>query len=366
MIRYFDLTRQYKQIKNDLQSAVISVLDGGAYVLGKEVTDFESKFAKYCQTKHAVGVSSGTAALHIALLAAGVVPNDEVITVPFTFIATVSSIIYAGAKPVFVDVHPDTLVMNVDKVRDKITQKTKAIVPVHLYGQMVDMGPLMQLASEFNLKVIEDASQAHGATQESRSAGSIGDFGCFSFYPGKNLGACGEGGAIVTNSSKLAELAKVYRDWGQEKRYYHKYLGFNYRMDAIQGAVLGVKLRFLDEWTQSRQRIANYYKRNLDADKIKSPITLNNNNHVYHIYTIRTLERERLQQRLYEHGVETNIHYPIPVHLQECMRCLGYKRGDYPIAEKAANEVLSLPIYPELTESEQADVISKVNKQFER
>lgn len=362
MIRYFDLTRQYKEIQKQLQSAVISVLDGGAYVLGKEVANFESRFAEYCQVNHSVGVSSGTAALHIALLAAGIVPNDEVITVPFTFIATVSSIIYAGAKPVFVDVHPDTLVMDVDKVRCKITPKTKAIVPVHLYGQMVDMGPLMQLAKEFNLKIIEDASQAHGATQGNRSAGSIGDFGCFSFYPGKNLGACGEGGAIVTNRPELFELAKVYRDWGQEKRYYHKYLGFNYRMDAIQGAVLGVKLKFLDQWTQSRQRIAENYKRHLEANRIQTPSTMKNNKHVYHIYAIRSVARAKLQQELYEHGVETNIHYPIPVHLQECMRHLGYEKGDFPIAEKAANEVLSLPMYPELTEIEQAAVITAVNK----
>ena len=351
MIPLIDLKAQYTSIKNEIDTAVLAVLDSGHYVLGEEVARFERDFAAYCRTKQAVAVNTGTSALHLALLAAGVGPGDEVITVPFTFIATVSAICYIGATPVFVDVDPVTLTMDPAAIEVKITPRTKAVVPVHLYGQMADMDPIMAVADEYGLAVVEDACQAHGAEYKGRRAGSIGAAGCFSFYPGKNLGACGEGGIVVTNSDEQANTLRMLRDWGQDQRYRHRLKGFNYRMDAIQGAILGVKLRHLDRWTTARRAHAQRYSALLAGARfLSTPVEAAGRRHVYHVYAVRSGDRDRLRQVLSAQGIQTGLHYPIPVHLQEAHRDLGYRRGDFPIAEAAADEVFSLPLFPEMTQ----------------
>lgn len=350
MIPLLDLKAQYASIRAEVEPAVLRVLASAQYVLGEEVAAFEREFARYCDVTDAIAVNTGTSALHLALLAADVGPSDEVITVPFTFVATVSSVCYTGATPVFVDVDPVTLTMDPAKIEAAITPRTKAILPVHLYGQMADMDAIMEIARRRGLLVIEDACQAHGAEYRGRRAGSIGLTGCFSFYPGKNLGACGEGGIVVTSDPRQAEKIRMLRDWGQSRRYYHDIKGYNYRMDGIQGAILRIKLRHLEEWTEARRRNAALYDRLLaGSSAITPPIEMPGSRHVYHVYAIRTRERDRLKAELEKAGISTGLHYPVPVHLQQAHADLGYGPGDFPEAEAAAAEVLSLPLYPELT-----------------
>ncbi|RUL99624.1 DegT/DnrJ/EryC1/StrS family aminotransferase [Rhizobium chutanense] len=349
MIPFLDLKAQYQSIKSEIDAAVLGVLASGQYILGEEVARLEQEFAEYCNVKHAIAVNTGTSALHLSLLAAGVGPGDEVITVPFTFVATVSAICYAGARPVFVDVEPVTLTMDPAQLEAKITPRTKAIIPVHLYGQMADMDAIKAIADHYRIPIIEDACQAHGAQYKGARAGSIGTSGCFSFYPGKNLGACGEGGIVVTNSDDQAKTMRMLRDWGQEQRYHHLLKGFNYRMDAIQGAILRIKLRHLEAWTEARRAHGRRYSLLLGGSaNLSTPVEIPDRRHVYHVYAIRSRDRDELQRALTAEGIQSGLHYPIPVHLQKAHADLGYQAGDFPISEAAAREVLSLPIYPEM------------------
>ena len=363
MIPFLDLKAQYASIKDEIDAAVLGVLASAQYVLGPEVSKLEEEFAAYFDAKHAVAVNTGTSALHLALLAAGVGPGDEVITVPFTFVATVSAVCYAGALPVFVDVEPVTLTMDPAKLEAAITPRTKAIVPVHLYGQMADMDAIMAIAGRHGIAVIEDACQAHGAEYKGRRAGSIGVSGCFSFYPGKNLGACGEGGIVVTNDDAHAKAMRMLRDWGQDRRYHHLVKGFNYRMDGIQGAILRVKLRHLDAWTAARRAHAVRYSSLLsNLDTVETPVEVAYRRHVYHIYAVRCRDRDGLHRSLEAEGIQSGLHYPIPVHLQKAHEDLGYRAGDFPVSEAAARSVLSLPIYPEMTARQVEQVVAAVEQ----
>jgi dTDP-4-amino-4,6-dideoxygalactose transaminase len=349
MIPFVDLKAQYHSIKPEIDAAIGRVLESSQFVLGSEVAAFEQEYTAYCQVEYALGVNSGTSALHLALLAAGVGPGDEVITTPFTFVASVAAIIYTGATPVFVDIDPRSFTIDASQIEDAITNHTKAILPIHLYGQMADMDPILEIAQRHNLIVIEDAAQAHGAEYKGRPAGSLGDLGCFSFYPGKNLGAYGEGGMVVTNHPEYARTVKMLRDWGAEKKYHHELKGYNYRLEGLQGAILRVKLRYIEDWTRMRRENASRYNQLLTKNGVRTPEEMHYGRHVYHIYAIRTSERETLQQALLAQGIHTGIHYPIPVHLQPAYADLGYQAGDFPHAEQAAREVLSLPMYAELT-----------------
>jgi dTDP-4-amino-4,6-dideoxygalactose transaminase len=362
MIPFVDLKAQYRSIKKEVDAAIADVLENSAFILGKHVVAFEEEFAAYCQGQFAIGVNSGTSALHLAMLAAGIGPGDEVITVSMTFVATVAAIGYTGARPVFVDVDPTTYTMDPAKIEAAITERTKAIVPVHLYGQPADLDPILNIARRHNLIVIEDAAQAHGAEYKGRRVGSIGDLGCFSFYPGKNLGAYGEGGAVVTNNPEYNRTIRMYRDWGAEKRYHHVLKGYNYRLEGIQGAILGVKLRRLDRWTDSRIAHAAEYTRLLEGAGLSTPAVLPDRRHVFHVYALRSPQRDQLQQALQDSGVQTGIHYPFPVHLLEAWSDLGYAKGDFPVSEQIAQEELSLPMYPELTSEQLAFVTSTVQE----
>ena len=356
MIPFADLQAQYRALKPEIDAAVLGVFEKAQFILGPAVAAFEQDFAAYCQTREAIGVNSGTSALHLALLAAGVGPGDEVITVPYTFVATVAAIEYAGAKPVLVDVEPGYWTMDPAKVAAAITPRTKAIMPVHLYGQAADMDPILDIARAHGLTVIEDACQSHGADYKGRRCGSMGHLGCFSFYPGKNLGAYGEGGAVVTNDAALAKHVRLLRAWGEEVRYEHKYRAFNYRMDGVQGAVLGVKLRYLDAWTEARRRHAAEYARLLAGTPVGLPVERPGSRHVYHVFAVQLADRDAWRARLAEAGVQTGIHYPIPVHLQPAYRDLGYAHGDFPVSEAIASEVLSLPMFPEMTPEQVGEV----------
>lgn len=349
MIPFLDLQQQYASVGADIEAAVLGVLRSGRYVLGEEVAALEAEFAAFCGVRHAIAVNTGTSALHLALLAAGVTAGDEVITTPFTFIATAAAIRYIGAHPVFVDIDPATFTIDPARLETAITPRTRAIIPVHLYGQMADMGTIMEIAARRGVAVIEDACQAHGSRQHGRSAGSIGLSGCFSFYPGKNLGACGEGGMVVTSNDEQARQIRMLRDWGQDRRYHHVIEGYNYRMDAIQGAALRVKLRQLEGWTEARRERAQLYSQLLANSPVQVPREAPGNRHVWHIFAIRTPHRDQLQKYLAREGVETGLHYPVPVHLQPAYADLGHRPGDFPQSEAAADSVLSLPIYPELS-----------------
>jgi len=357
MIPLVDLKAQYADIKSEIGEAIEMVLDSGQFILGNEVAAFETEFASYCQASYAVALNSGTSALHLALLAANIGPGDEVITVPFTFIATVAAILYVGARAVFVDINPRSYTIDLDQLETAITNRTKAIIPVHLYGQPADIDPIQDLAKRKGLVVIEDAAQAHGAEYKGRRVGSIGDIACFSFYPGKNLGAYGEGGAFVTNNNDYARAARMLRDWGQERKYHHVIKGYNYRMDGIQGAILRVKLRHLELWTEARRQNARYYNAMLEGSPVILPVEMPYARHVFHVYAVRTSHRNIVQQALDAEGIQTGIHYPIPVHLQKAYAETGYRLGDFPHAERAANEVLSLPMYAELS-NEQIETVS--------
>jgi dTDP-4-amino-4,6-dideoxygalactose transaminase len=356
-----DLKTQYRNIREEINSAIIEVLENSSFILGPAVATFEEKFAVYSHTKHAVGVNSGTSALHLALLAGGIKAGDEVIAPAMTFIATVLAVEYTGARPVLVDVDPVSYTMDVKKIEEKITPRTKAIIPVHLYGQPADMDPILELAKKYNLLVLEDACQAHGAEYKGRRCGSIGDIAAFSFYPGKNLGAYGEGGAVTTNRDDLAKVVRALRDWGQEdKRGVHLIKGFNNRLEGIQGAVLGVKMKYIEAWTEGRRRAAAKYDEFLkDIHGVTTPARMSYGRHVNHVYAVLVKDRASVQKRLQESGVSTGVHYPCAIHQHKALADLGYRAGDFPAAERLASEELSLPMFPELTE-EQINHVSSV------
>jgi len=348
-VPFLDLKAQYESIKDEVAVAIRQVLDKTAFAGGPFVAQFEKEFAAFCHTQYAIGVGSGTDALWLALVGLGVGPGDEVITVPDTFIATAEAISYCGAKPVFVDVEEKTYNMNPDMLEAAITPRTKAIIPVHLFGQMADMHPIMAIARKHSLYVVEDACQAHGAEYKGRIAGSIGDAGCFSFYPGKNLGAYGEAGVVVTDNADLDEKIRMLRDHGQGKKYYHAMIGWNARMDGFQGAILSVKLKYLATWNEARRRNAGFYGEMLGTiDGVLIPLESPGNKHVYHIYAIRVPNRDALIKALAEKDIQCGIHYPIPLHLQDAYKVLGLKQGSFPVAEKVASEFVSLPMFPEL------------------
>jgi Predicted pyridoxal phosphate-dependent enzyme apparently involved in regulation of cell wall biogenesis len=364
-VPFLDLKIQYSSIKDEINAVLQEVLNSTSFAGGPFVEKFEKEFASFCQSEFAVGVGSGTDALWIALLCSGIGQGDEVITTPNTFIATAEAITFCGAKPVFVDIDEQTYTMNPDLLTGVITPKTKAIIPVHLFGQPADLDPIIKIAQEHGLFVIEDACQAHGAEYKGRRAGSIGHAGCFSFYPGKNLGAYGEAGAVVTNDSGLAEKIKIFRDHGQAKKYFHSMIGWNARMDGLQGAVLSVKLKHLSEWNEARRKNAKLYNQLLAAvEEITMPIEAEYAKHVYHIYAIRTKKRDALMSALAEKNISCGIHYPIPLHLQEAYRFLGYTQGSFPIAEKCAKEFLSLPMFPELTGDQIKAVVKEIKYFF--
>lgn len=364
MIPFVDLKAQYASIKTEVNAAVLGVLESCQFTLGPEVAAFEQEFAAYSQAAFGVGVNTGTSALHLALLAGGIGPGDEVITVPFTFVATVSAIHYTGATPVFVDIDPRTFTMDPAAIEAAITPRTKALMPVHLYGQPADMDPILEIAKRHGLLVIEDAAQAHGAEYKGRRAGSMGDMGCFSFYPGKNLGAYGEGGMVTTHNPEFARTLRMLRDWGAEKKYHHVLKGYNFRLESLQAAVLRVKLRYLEGWTEARRTAAGHYDRLLVNASVQTPEAMDYARHVYHVYAVRTQRRQALQDSLLAAGVQTGIHYPIPVHLLPAFADLGYSAGQFPHAEKAAAEVLSLPMFPELTQA-QCETVARAVEAFQ-
>ncbi|SRR5579871_2720464 len=359
-VPYLDLKAQYRSIKPEIDAAIASVLESCQFALGPEVAAFEQEFATYCGAAECIALNSGTSALHLALLAAGVGPGDEVITTPFTFVASVAAILYANARPVMVDIDPRSLTLDPAAIEAAITPRTKVILPVHLYGQSADMDPITEIARRHSLIVIEDAAQAHGARYKHRPVGSIGDMACFSYYPGKNLGAYGEGGAVTTSNPDHARTIRMLRDWGQDRKYHHLLRGYNYRMEGFQGAVLRVKLRHLESWTEKRRAIVAEYNNLLADCDLETPVEMPWGRHVYHVYTVRSKNRDHLQTTLADQGIQTGIHYPIPVHMQPAYADLGYGEGAFPQAEAAAREVLSLPLYPELSSEAVAQVAEAV------
>jgi dTDP-4-amino-4,6-dideoxygalactose transaminase len=358
-----DLKIQYWLIKKEIDKAISLVLEKSKFILGENVQKFEKEFAKFCNAQYAIGVGDGTDALYLALRACGVGKGDEVITVPNTFIATVEAITLNGAKPVFVDVNPDTYNIDVYKIEKAINKKTKAIIPVHLFGQPAEMTPILKIAKKYNLWVIEDAAQAHGAKYKGKKVGSIGDVGCFSFFPGKNLGAYGDGGIIVTNNKKIAKKISMLRDHGRTEKYIHQIEGVNSRLDELQAAILRVKLKYLDKWNKLRQRNAKIYDKLFnDISGMKTPKIINKAKPVYYFYVIRIKNRDKLREKLKKAGVSTGIHYPVPLHLQPAYKHLNYKKGDFPVAEKIAKEILSLPVYSELTVNQIQFIVNLIKK----
>jgi dTDP-4-amino-4,6-dideoxygalactose transaminase len=352
-VPFLDLTAHHQPIREQLDAAIRDVIDSNAFAGGPFVAAFEREFAQYCGSSFGIGVGNGTDALWLSLLALGVGPGDEVITVPSTFMATAEAISFCGARPKFVDIDEQTYTLDAGLLESAITPRTKAIIPVHLFGQCADMDPIIEIASRHGIPVVEDACQAHGALYKGRKAGSLGATGCFSFYPGKNLGALGEAGAIVTNDKELAGKIQVLRDHGQHRKYHHSCVGWNARMDGIQGAVLSVKLKQLDVCNVRRHSHGLLYDQLLgDAEEIITPFEAPQNRHVYHVYAVRVKNRDAIMQALGEKGISCAIHYPIPVHLQEAYQFLGHKEGSFPVAERCAEEFLSLPMYPELTKGQ--------------
>lgn len=363
-IKYLDLQANYQSIKPEIDQAIQKVLDSSAYVLGPAVLGFESAYADYCGTKFAIGCNSGTTALTLALRALGIGPGDEVITAANTFIATAAAIVHAGAKPVLVDVDPETRNIDPTLLKMAVTSRTRALIPVHLYGCPADMDPILQQAANHDIPVLEDAAQAHGAKYKGRTAGSMGKLAAFSFYPGKNLGAYGEAGAITTDDPELDKKVRMLRDHGSNKKYVHDLLGYNARMEGIQGAVLKVKLAYLDRWNVERNRVAKLYNQLLADAPIKLPRFYDDIEQVFHLYVIETEQRDQLQKHLGEQGVPSLIHYPIPIHLQKAFDYLDCRAGDFPITEKMAGEILSLPIYPEMTDEQVTFVAQQVKAFF--
>jgi len=359
-----DIPLSYKEVLADVEKNINAVIESGYFILGPVVEELEQKIVTYCEAKYAVGVSSGTDALLISLMAAGIKEDDEVITTPFTFFATAGSISRLGAKPVFVDIEPDTFNIDTKQIEENITRKTRAILPVHLYGQCVDMDPVLDLAQKYNLVVIEDAAQAIGSEYKGRRAGSMGDYGCFSFFPTKNLGGFGDGGMVTMNSEELYEQVKILRVHGSHPKYYHKMIGGNFRLDAIQAAVVLAKLKYLDKWTDKRRENAQTYNRLFKEMGMTDSLTLPSEvipHHVYNQYVIRVKDkRDELRSFLGENNISTEIYYPLPLHLQDCYLSLGYKKGNLPESEKAADETIALPIFPELTTDQLEYVVATI------
>ena len=344
-VRFVDLSIQHKALESELKDVFSRVLANNSFVLGPEVEKFEKMFATYCQVEHCVAVTNGTAALQLVLRALGVGAGDEVITVPHTFIATAEAINAVGARPVFVDIDPVSYTMDPAKLEAAITSKTKAIIPVHLYGQPADMDAINSIAARHGITVVEDSCQAHGAKYKGRSAGSLAKAACFSFYPGKNLGACGEGGAVTTDDADLAKKIRMLRDHGSSKKYEHDFPGYNLRLEGIQGGVLAVKLPHLDAWNKSRRVLAARYQKLFVGSKVLTPIEMSYAHHVYHLYVIVVEDRDALRKALTDQEIENGLHYPVPLHLQKAYAYLGYKKGDFPASEQVAANHISLPMY---------------------
>ena len=362
-IPYLDLPAQLRPLRKEIDAAIARNLDACSFCLGPDVVQFEKDFAKYCGAEHCIAFNSGTSALHVALLLLNIKQGDEIITTPCTFVATSWAISYANATPVYVDVDDATFNLDPANIEKAITPRTKAIVPVHLYGHPFDVDGIMAVAKKHNLPVVEDACQAHGAKFKGKTIGTFGEMSCYSFYPGKNLGAAGEGGALVTNNAEYAKRARSLREHGSTVRYYHDEIGFNYRMEGIQGAVLGVKLPHLPAWTAGRQRVAKRYAELLADTPLQLPTQAAWAESVWHLYVVRHPKRDALKKHLEDNGVGCALHYPLPLHLQKCYAHLGYKEGSFPITERAARECLSLPIYPELTDA-QIQRVTEVVKDF--
>ncbi|UNC92309.1 DegT/DnrJ/EryC1/StrS family aminotransferase [Candidatus Contubernalis alkaliaceticus] len=362
----FDLGRQNCILHNDLIECISGIIKNGKFILGENVELLEKNISRYCGAAYGIGVASGSDALYLSLSALEIGPGDEVITTPFSFFATAGSISRVGAKPVFVDINPETFNIDVNLIEKKINRKTRAIIPVHLYGCPADMKEIFSITESHNIKIIEDAAQALGASYNKHRTGSLGDTGCFSFFPTKNLGSFGDGGMIVTNNIELAEKIRLLRVHGSKKKYFHDFLGFNSRLDELQAAVLNVKFKYLEQWTKRRRVIARLYnvllKEQIDKGRIhvKLPLEPDNALHVYHQYTIQTQRRNQLQRYLHERGIGSTVYYPSPLHLQKAFSFLGHKHGDYPVSERACSEVLSLPVYPELTDEEVIRVVEAV------
>ena len=352
IVPYFDLKQQFASLREEIREALDRVCRNASFILGEEVSEFAKEFAAYSEVKHCVALNSGTSALHLALLALGVKPGDEVITTPNTFIATAEAICYAGGKPVFVDIDPRTANLDPTLIEPAITERTKAILPVHLYGRPADMDPILDLAQQHGLAVIEDACQAHGARYRGRRVGSIGHAAAFSFYPSKNLSAYGEGGALTTNDAGIAELARALRSHGQSGPYIHARIGYNYRMEGFQGAVLRVKLKRLEEWNARRKEIAALYRRALQGANVEIPSDDPRDERVYHLFVVYVERRDAVRAALEARGVHTAIHYPRPLHLQPAFTALGYGRGNFPYAERACERVLCMPFFPEMTDEQ--------------
>lgn len=350
-VQFLDLKAQYEHIKSEVKERLDRVLESSQFALGTQVEEFEKNFARFCGAKYCVACNSGTSALHLALLASGIQPGDEVIIPSHTFIATAEAVSYCGAVPVFAEIDPRTYTLDPARIEERITMKTKAVVPVHLYGQPADMEPIKRICQARGFILIEDAAQAHGARYRGKRVGSLGNTACFSFYPGKNLGAYGEGGAVVTDDKEAAETMRILRDHGQPRKYHHEKIGFNYRMDGFQGAVLNVKLKYIEEWNSLRRKKAELYNDLLEGVPVVTPYEPEYAESVFHLYVILTERRDALQEYLKEKGIYTGLHYPIPVHLQKAYRFLSYQKGDLPVTEWVANSLLSLPLYPELEDS---------------
>lgn len=359
-VPYLDLRAQLRPLRGELEAALVRALENCSFVLGPDVAQFERDFAAFCGAAHCVAMNSGTSALHVAMIVAGVGPGDEVITTPYTFAATSWAVSYTGARPVYVDIEEATFNLDPRLVERAITPRTKAVLPVHLYGHPCDLAPLLAICHRHGLALVEDAAQAHGAKYRGRVVGTFGAMSCFSFYPGKNLGACGEGGAVVTNDAQLAARARALRDHGSTRRYYHDEIGFNYRMEGFQGAVLGVKLKHLAGWTAGRRRVARRYQDLLAGTPLRLPREADYAESAWHLFTVRHPRRDALQRHLEANRVGSAMHYPLPLHLQQAYASLGHKAGDFPIAEQAARECLSLPIYPELTDAQIERVVAVV------
>lgn len=352
-VPFLDLQAQHRPLRAELDRVIAEVIDSAAFAGGPFVAEFEKDFAAFCEARYAIGLGNGTDALWLTLLASGIGPGDEVITVPSTFMATAEAITYSGATPVFVDIEEGTYTMDPRRLKSALTRRTKAIIPVHLFGQPADMEPILEFARARGLLVIEDAAQAHGAEYKGRKAGSLGDAACFSFYPGKNLGAFGEAGAVVTDNAELQEKIRVLRDHGQVRKYHHAMVGWNCRMDGIQAAVLRVKLRHLTRGNERRRaHAARYNAAFREAAGITPPLEADYARHVYHIYAVRVPERDQVMHALEGEGIDCGIHYPVPVHLQEAYECLGYQRNSFEVSERTSAEFLSLPMYPELSEAQ--------------
>jgi len=363
-VPFLDLKIQYKEIEQEVLPMVTDAMENASFIGGPQVSGFEEEFANFCDSKFCVGVGSGTDALRFALIAVGVGSGDEIITVPNTFIATTEAISQVGATPVFVDIYSDTGNIDVSLIEGKITEKTKVIIPVHLYGQPADMDPILEVAKRHNLAVIEDACQAHGALYKNKKAGSLGIAGCFSFYPGKNLGAFGEAGAVVTQDDEIADKIRMIRDHGQEKKYFHQIEGYNGRLDAIQAGVLRIKLKRLENWNRSRRENAAYYNELLsEIPGVTIPVEADFAVSVYHLYVLLIDDRDRLQQFLGDKGIATGLHYPMPLHLQKAYEHLGFKEGAFPVTENVAGRLLSLPMYPQLTRK-QIEYVADTIKEF--